>query len=660
MGDSFESNEEFFYWLRNIVPTSICVTGNSCLQRVEKIRLGILVKQRVSIILPLAANDVNLRDFTSPIMLNTQNVSASFIHQAAFLVSYFYSNLDKVAQAVFQSSNCSEFSYIAGKALPSLFGYFSSSEHNQLAMVFYLHVMNTFQPYLCYILLKPFFCSLCTHKYIESTMSMFFRKFGAEKRLLKNQITQSLINHFSKYLSNCICSNVVLLSTEILTIIHLMKSQKWSTKEISIMFFTNFLLPQAENWIISSQFCHMKQSFMMVVDVVMKNDCLMESIITVLTSTNSIYDFPKLYKGFNQLFVHILVSTNDIFFIWKYLVSTFTSIPYSIRGFDFSMIMKEDRDQLLHLKVYPKYPSPVHQSKKYLIFSGIPQSVEYSIPIQFQYLYVESKMKGQSLYELSKKRHLSDNIIEQFLKKEINDLCESALSFENLIDYLTNEKSLMDFVCLSESLERNVLNRFLFANEQKSCRYDCIKGNIDCVEILQYSYISQLMNKYETIITNNNMYFSEMRKLWENHLLTKKNMINPLFLQGLNKTGLRLFWNIVEELSMSESIVFQKRFFLLFSILNKVKFLQKEKKDFDTIMEMVVTFSQDKTLLTAFIIYGTFLMRDMNFLSIINEEQLKLWTNFEGFMLKYISLPGKPHLQTFAVFLQSLLVSCVY
>ena len=269
-------------------------------------------------------------------------------------------------------------------------------------------------------------------------------------------------------------------------------------------------------------------------------------------------------------------------------------------------------------------------------------------------------MKGQSLYELSKKRHLSDHIVEQFLKKEINDLCESALSFENLIDYLTNEKSLMDFVSLSESLERNVLNRFLFANEQKSCRYDCIKGNIDCVEILQYSYISQLMNKYEIIITNNNLYFSEMRKLWESHLLTKKNMINPSYLQGLNKTGLRLFWNIVEELSMSESIVFQKRFFLLFSILNKVKFLQKEKKDFDTIMEMVVTFSQDPTLLTAFIIYGTFLMRDLNFLSIINEEQLKLWTNFEGFMLKYMSLPGKPHLQTFAVFLQSLLVSCVY
>ena len=100
---------------------------------------------------------------------------------ASFLINYFGNNSIELAKVIINSKNVIDtidYYHLIFQIIPSLFGFFHSSEHLNLATKFYQNVIDLIadNPKDSIRILQPFFTIPATYRYIEYVMTNFFQQ----------------------------------------------------------------------------------------------------------------------------------------------------------------------------------------------------------------------------------------------------------------------------------------------------------------------------------------------------------------------------------------------------------------------------------------------------------------------------------------------------
>ena len=201
-----------------------------------------------------------------------------------------------------------QFSFLALSTIPALFGYYSSNEHINLAMSFFVKVVQSADTMTATSLLSPFFSAPCLFRYFEASLVPFVDAFIRDTRPMDDV----LINKYARDLELNFKSNASLIPHTHVVLLRMMYV-KWGDKSTCNFFFNNLLNRETLLW-----YQTVKNDQASINNIKKILDLLPQSeILQVITKSDSSIEVPFQYTVFEDPFLYFLMTISDLRELYK-------------------------------------------------------------------------------------------------------------------------------------------------------------------------------------------------------------------------------------------------------------------------------------------------------------------------------------------------------
>ena len=558
---------ENYDFLSAYVPRTSEYLTVQCVKEVEGIRETIIRKHRIISLIPLLNSKFDIQQWIpdenafprfifKPVEVTPPRVSPQLLQQASHLYQIIHQNPADLFNGLVSVRGTSLYYFVVNSSIPSLFGYFSSQEHIQLAFSFYMHVLTTNDTAMGTEMLFPFFNTPCVFRFIENTMSPFCERLRTETRVADKKFSDTVVDIYVNDLSKFLVSSAPLLTHCHHVILRLML-QKWGMKETSKFVIQVFIKILGCMWLEANGLLNRVPFFLAVITKIMKNESSSATIVTKIVEAETLFELPDMYNVFQHQYILLLSTCQDFIALMK-VMQIRRQLPQSI-----NCIKPETTPpfSLFWFKIFPNRQMPKHNISRPLVFSNktAPEAKNHEFDRIWMNIKNVANELGKEPYEyLLSKKNISPELLDYTLMKSIDMLEEDAAKFEDLMVYLLN---------------RNELNKWMeIADAHLLMSSSPIAALATCKAYeRQYKYFNFAFKKASTLfslrLTNQAQYLLLLQKYlayyitssikkelaaidkWWAAFLDKKNKELDSFIVSMtSQSSSALFWDCVEKL----------------------------------------------------------------------------------------------------------------
>ena len=467
------------------VPTKIQERLEKCLQEVEKIHQDILIRQRTDIVLPLTAINEEylpvtffpnhaqaLQNVLQKKVISLKDVTPSFIQYSSFTLTHVHQYPELFAKSVFNHFNQNDKFFLLYSVIPSMYGWFSSKEHTELALKFYLNLIQvvdknkliSLDDKLCDNLgffLRPFLTSFLSFRFIENTMKMFSIVFISYKKL-----SPSYLNR----LKTAILRYLELLPKEIISIFKelakLKKARLESKKNLlfASIFFNHFFIPASLSWMKASPFFQYSNDYKILAEKLKETKSIgFKDIIDV----NTVFEIPSAFKCFGFYFLTYVVSVDDISKAIE-LIQESGELPNSLKSMRNINHERSKHNKMYWVKIFPKSKDKSSEVNDInIIYNNfelydVDENPEYEMMLH----HLNESDNNLNQYFIQK----YPDFLQYKLKTELNVKIKLSYLFEQYLFCKSNMMALSELNKISQDFDHNIclpclMNITLYAQE---------------------------------------------------------------------------------------------------------------------------------------------------------------------------------------------------
>lgn len=340
---------------------------NSCLNAISSLRTIILHYSRVITLAPLANKrslkptfekfptkfkDILFRPIELPSFLGF----AQMTQNTGFLLCYICEKPEVLATALLAKTKSSNFKYLINCSIPSVFGYFCSLEHLQIASRFYLSVVQQFEPSKAIKILTPLMNNPATFRFIESVCSQFCDGLAINK--IESFDDDKFCHHFCDFLVELIRKSAQLLPEQVLSILQKVGDHNWTIEHFMHLFLDKFLWKSLRLWILYSEAKNHYKPLETIINLTSNNDRLLRIIYKSIQQAYPLFYMPSIYTIFGHNYLDFFVSAYDIHLI-AHLLDECKMMPDTVTLHELKKVPKGSIYYFYSCQVYPHIPPSI-------------------------------------------------------------------------------------------------------------------------------------------------------------------------------------------------------------------------------------------------------------------------------------------------------------
>jgi hypothetical protein len=217
------------------------------------------------------------------------------VQQTVRLFDWCHDHVAEVVARVVSAPD--KFVYLALMVVQALFGYFSSAEHINLGMKFYVSVLSIATADLGGSLCAPGMFSL-----FDSALQPFFDRFLCDRRGL----TDGLARAYSGDLARLFAQNAGLIPHTHRVVLRLMETQ-WGVAGRASFLPERLLKPTTVSWLDYMCRCDLKPALLKILNGLPSVD-----ITEQICKTGSLFEVPFQYVAFEDTFLLFLACPDEV------------------------------------------------------------------------------------------------------------------------------------------------------------------------------------------------------------------------------------------------------------------------------------------------------------------------------------------------------------
>ena len=430
------------------VPNSIVEHIDNCIEELGIITDKLLMKERFLILVNLFGYKklptffpIHKKDFIAFISQKTkfaEIINAQQMHFICKLFEFFIQNpmkLVTVTVTAYRDFDRPMFNYFTHSIIPSIFGFFSCSEHLNFAYQFYTILILQAPKNITELVLPIYFMASATFKYLMAVYDDVNTYFCHDIRLSEKNIPKQIIQQHSRTFMQSILYNMKLLPYTHLNLLSLLSQNGWTQENIMTFLINKFLIPQIRMLLSASHFSNHINAFQQVADesIILFKDEISKSITKNFFNNNeSILEIPKAFSDFDRSFLRFITTTRDASTLFE-CAKKVVDIPTLLIKLGENYAFEELTYRPIIMKMYPNNMSPPTFSKNWrnVVFKKLDLKAKtYEIPKfdrLFRYLELNSSRQKVSITEfLNQNQRLKEQLFSQ-KEYDLADLCEECM-----------------------------------------------------------------------------------------------------------------------------------------------------------------------------------------------------------------------------------------
>ena len=643
-------------------------------KEVESKREMIIRKHRAISLIPLISTNINMENWIPdksafprfvfmPTEVSPPRVAPQLLQQTAQLYQLIQQNTNDLFEGLCSIKGSPLYYFVIYSSIPSLFGYFSSQEHIQLAFSFYMHVITMDDTKAATEMLFPFYNTPCVYKFIANTMEPFCDRILSDTRLKgKNKFpSKTILEAYVKDFSELITNSAKLL-THCHSVILKLMLQRWGMKA-TIDFIMNVLIKILTAMWLEGNGYNSKMPFLRIVlNTISSDSKLAASIVQKIIDAETLMELPDMYTAFSHQYILFLSTSQDFSALLKVMLLSKNSIPPSIVNCKSETSIPYS---LYWIRIFPKRQLPKHNLYRPLVFT-MKKTPEIENP-EFDRIWRSIQQKAleedKEPYEYLTTEHkfksISDDLLHYTLIKSINFLEEDASQFENLMEFMLNHNELEKWMDIADAHLRMASAPIAALAVQAA--YD-----------RQYKYINYAFQKATTLfnsrLTNQSQYLillqkylpyfmkhgnvekqlSEIENWWHNYLdkeIANIDKYRPLLDSNSSNA---LFWDCVEKIRIVSKDDLMLSFTIIIQVLSTLNEILKSPSftrtktapndlvELGSIAGKAAILGRADNLFSVYIIIGSLGMDNNTFKNLCLSNEQRMWVALEAQIFTFL------------------------
>lgn len=541
-------------------------------------------------------NENGMKYIFQPTELSSFLGLSQHIQNTGFFISYIHQNPDILSTIISKNTNCRQFEYIIECVIPSLYGFFSTREHLEIASKFYDSAIKTCNAKVAKKILKPLLLSGVCSRFIESVAYPFIRSFKVDSMINAKSDKLHLVPIYSNYLITCIKNSIPLLPPSIIYLYQCVENSKWAMDEKIDLFFKNFIFESVVKRSLNSLSTEENKLLNIIFEYTLQKKEEINSLLNCLPKTLSLYNLPSGYYIFSQRCLNYNVCSYDMNLLKK-LFSKCRMIPRIIRLNELYDVGPPYCYQWFDCPVFPKKINFYKDEMKSFIF--------------------DNSLECDGIDKL---------MIQIFHKNELDKYKDMMITLESLmIAPAIKSKMAFDIKHWNQvgSIFKDVED---MVYDPKLLRmYSLLKLEVLCSEYLV---------DYETVLN--------MFSVLLNDIIKDSNLIKEIDsckdFSSLAKSIKSSFQSTliasIRCLSCLSSYSLSDHFDIIINAFQNInQIVSTEKKLQNIIFPIIFQQIQDITFVKSFLILNSFMLTDSQFDSLCSDNEKIVWVKLESFIL---------------------------
>jgi hypothetical protein len=445
---------ELYDHLRKHVPLSATALSDSSSRFLLEHRMELLRQHRRIAMAPDLHDQARkpgrdlLKFVLSPVEAESPvSISPTYMQHCIRFLDHCHDHIDDCARALLFKPKSKTFRSLCVGTIPSLFGYFSSAEHINLAVKFYIGILTRADAAVGSRVLEPFFSGPGLYRFLESWLKPFIELFLRDSRPL----TDPAAKGYAIELSKAFLQDSRLIPQAHRVLLRLMKMQ-WGGRACADFLFGNVLTPTVLSWFRVMSRRDVKGAWSRILRLMPTME-----LTTEVCLGESAFEVPFQYVVYDDPFLLFLVSPEDIRALHALMLRV-DAVPALFR------CLGEEKIQpnvVFWARTYPRYRPTAFDTCRRFIFNKVEIQLPPSEEFERRWRSVEelaASLERDPYEVLSEKGGAEPEFLEYALNAATQRLAENADQFENYLFYCHHIKVTEQWMAICDSHEGFVLS----------------------------------------------------------------------------------------------------------------------------------------------------------------------------------------------------------
>lgn len=620
---------------------------NKCLQSVDEMRKEIYIVQRMNTILPVSyspgyPNDILpprteiMRHILSRTVMTLQEATAMFIQHTALVIAHWHDNLESLCDVALAHQQKDGGAFVIYSVLPALFGFFTSSEHAQIASLFYVKLVEKANVQRVRVFLPPFLTSILTYRFVETVMTQFVVKFGASKRHFEDRkkIDPHLVHSFAVQLVTLIIDAIPLIPAPVVTVFQAMKKCGWSDAAFRDLFLGEpFFELVGVRWLNGSPYAMDNYGFKKILESAREN----KNLNLALFTTDKIrFEMPSSYQQFKSLHMLYCMTVADVKMATD-MVGEVGKMPPSLEDVSYDFLPKEMWYRMFWTKVFPKRRDKAKTKLKFqpLVFSLKPVKLESDHAFEREYKI----MARHKVFRVTDNEKLN----EYLSKRRLNDAITESAKFEKLMHFCLQKSLIKELLDTVRTMDVK-MKKGLIIKSAITARNEC-EGLVQAYEQCSHNYRSIEIRQTQFYVIFGKLVNEQSQRL-ERELKTVEDgfrsiigriqqTMDPSCLNDLCRVKRILFWQTVEVIQSVNSVPLSRQIELIMDILRAVNIVACGPVQFHVIFENALIMSYGFYIPSRYLLFNGLIINNCLFQPLLSPEDRTIWQLAGGFISSF-------------------------
>lgn len=655
-----EEELELYHFLKKHVPQTSNESIVEFMENVEAKREKLVRIHRIITISPFLTSKISFEGLIPqphylpsfifrPQEVIPPKISPQILQQVAQLYQMVQQDASNLFQAVLKLKGTTSFYFLIQSSIPSIYGFFSSKEHIQLAFPFYVNAVSIEDKSIATEILLPFFRTPCMYRFYESTVFSLLERMRSETRFKKGKLPDSILLYYQQILLQAIYSSLPLLTQSHTTLLKMML-QQWGETDFINFFINTLLYKFSATWFQNNSLELRIPILRSIFDLIINDEKIKSEICEKVQANTSNLELPNNYISFGHQYILILTTSADFVTVLN-AYSQVKSIPMSIIN------AKADITNNFHLfwvKIFYRRNIPQIQINRPIVFSQTYKMPEGASDYERIFLHLESQTNDpyDQLINSKELGFVSNDVRKYILRRTISYQVSQSRKFERMMEFRLCSKQLDRWIEISEAGLRLSITQIAekAANMAFERGYKCMnfafrKASTMFDERLlrQMQFLVLAQSYFSKYISGLEKDINKVNDWWFNLLQQKNTALDDIYIEFTTKSANGLFWECVEVLQTISLEDFKISFRNIMRVVRNIDQIatthshEREIMKTRSLFEKAVILGKSFNLLSIYLAVGPICMDNQAFKDLCTEEEQRYWVIFEALIFTLLN-----------------------
>lgn len=626
------------------------------LSDIDETRKAIMRFHRTSVVIPILDNPKDYApwicsgDDLPHFILRPQEaippkVAPRFLQQTAHLFEFVHSNLSRLLFGLMSKIEPSLFKYAVDSAIPSLFGFFCSQEHETLALAFYIQIVNEVQADIGFRIVRPFLSCPGMFNFIESSLRPFFDRLRRDGRIKVKMTTKDrerMTHMYADDLMKLFGTNKYLLPRSVRVIVTLMQ-QQWGTSIAANMLVHDLLKTLSTRFMDSAGYSKKNVFLKDVFEYIDEQAC--KQLLDAIADCPSRFAIPELYACFGHAYLTFYTCTADCE-VLALLMEKKQKLPPSVASLTAETKGRQaPANSMFWTKVFPKRAFPPMKLPQPLFFETRSDRPEPARPEYARtWMMIRSKYPNDSLEFVDCESAYDSEFREYCLAMCVADLHAGAKVFEDVFLFKHWLAHIVEWKAISEEHTRMMIMPVAdLACKKVGKRHERIEVAFELASnlfgsrlIMQDQFLSLVDMYLPDLFGKRQTEFDELCIMWSSLVTREAERLEQMTSFSSGKSANALYWESIEGLGNSEDEPLRYGFRILmrsFKLLGMLCRYGTSEKD---LLREAILIAKSERAFSVYVAAKLFVMENKLFTQLCTVEENSLWVRCEHVILTMI------------------------